>query len=143
MYRQLKRFQHHSVNDLGLTMSISAQVGDKTEEVDLIPNGSNIELTDENKNLFIEKYVETRFRGNLGSNIQSFQQGIFEIVPQHYLDNFNSTELYLLLNGDENINVEEWKRHTTYTGFDPHDLTIQLFWRVSNCCLQCLILLVC
>ena len=36
----------------------------------------------------------------------------------------------MLLSGPPEINVEDWRRNTEYTGYSPDDEIIQQFWEI-------------
>ena len=53
-----------------------------------------------------------------------------EVVNTKQLKNLEISDLELILNGAQEIDIQDWRSHTEYRGgyFDSHD-NIQLFWQ--------------
>ena len=95
-------------------------MSNKTKVVDLVPNGSNISVTDENK---IE-YINLRFKWIVATSISlqlgSLMQGLFSIIPKELISVFDHQELELLMCGIPDIDVQDWKIHAIYVGERDH-----------------------
>jgi E3 ubiquitin-protein ligase HUWE1 len=55
--------------------------------------------------------------------------GFFEIVPQSLVSIFTEQELELLISGLPDIDVDDWKSNTEYTGYNASSPQIMWFWR--------------
>lgn len=73
-------------------------------------------VTDANK----AEYAQLRLRHTLLDAVQQqlscLLQGLYEVVPQSLLSAFDFQELELLAAGLPEVDMEDWKAHTTYEG---------------------------
>ena len=70
----------------------------------------------------IQKRVEEQFN--------AFITGFNELIPAELVNVFDERELELLIGGIADIDVEDWKKHTDYRGYQEQDEVIQHFWKV-------------
>jgi hypothetical protein len=61
----------------------------------------------------------------------AFITGFNELIPADLVNVFDERELELLIGGIADIDVDDWKKHTDYRGYQEQDETIQNFWKVS------------
>lgn len=52
------------------------------------------------------------------------------MIPSDLVNVFDERELELLIGGIADIDVEDWKKHTDYRGYQEQDEVIQNFWKV-------------
>lgn len=55
--------------------------------------------------------------------------GFNELIPQELINVFDERELELLIGGMADIDVEDWKKHTDYRGYNPSDEVVGWFWQ--------------
>ena len=117
--------------DLGLTFSINEQVFGMTKvrTIDLIPNGANIEVTDQNKEEYVKLLINYKFSTSIQNQIHMINDGISDIIPLEWLRLFNEKELELLLCGNKQLDIRDWKKFTNYRDCTYKDKTIKHFWR--------------
>lgn len=96
---------------------------------DLIPNGRNIEVTNENKKEYVDLMVKWRIEKRIAEQFQAFKEGFHELIPQDLVNVFDERELELLIGGIADIDVDDWKKHTDYRGYTESDEVIQFFWQ--------------
>ncbi|KAK1750842.1 hypothetical protein QBC47DRAFT_406540 [Echria macrotheca] len=96
---------------------------------DLIPNGRNIEVTNENKKEYVDLMVKWRIEKRIAEQFQAFKDGFHELIPQDLINVFDERELELLIGGIAEIDVDDWKKHTDYRGYTESDEVIQFFWQ--------------
>lgn len=70
----------------------------------------------------IQKRVEQQFN--------AFISGFNELIPQDLVNVFDERELELLIGGIADIDVDDWKKHTDYRGYQESDEVIQNFWKI-------------
>lgn len=56
--------------------------------------------------------------------------GFNELIPADLVNVFDERELELLIGGIADIDVDDWKKHTDYRGYQESDEVIQNFWKV-------------
>ncbi|RYP03411.1 hypothetical protein DL764_005170 [Monosporascus ibericus] len=96
---------------------------------DLIPNGRNIEVTNENKKEYVDLMVKWRIEKRIAEQFKAFKEGFHELIPQDLINVFDERELELLIGGIAEIDVDDWKKHTDYRGYTETDEVIQFFWQ--------------
>jgi E3 ubiquitin-protein ligase HUWE1 len=113
-----------------LEPNVSAEniVFGKCEIVDLIPNGRNIEVTDSNKLEYVQLVAHHRMTSAIRSQIESFLDGFYDMVPPELITIFSPTELELLICGLPDVDVEDLHANTEYSSYQQGDKVIQWFW---------------
>lgn len=129
-YRSLKWICDNDITDiLDLTFSAEDERFGEIVEVDLKPDGRNIEVTEENKHEYVELISEWKISKRVEEQFKAFIDGFNELIPQELVNVFDERELELLIGGLAEIDVEDWKKHTDYRGYQENDQVIQWFWQ--------------
>jgi len=133
-HTHLKWLLDNDINDkeLELFFTYDCQLFGKLEQIELKPNGFKIPVTDENKEEYVRLTTEYRMRRAIQTQIEYFQQGLFEIIPKNWLSIFNHYEIELLISGLPQINLEDWKKNTEYVSYDENSPQIIWFWDWIN-----------
>lgn len=97
--------------------------------IDLIPNGRDIPVTEENKQDYVRLVVEYRLQTSVAEQMDNFLIGFHEIIPKDVVAIFDEQELELLISGLPDIDVTDWQNNTSYNNYSPSSLPIQWFWR--------------
>lgn len=84
---------------MDLTFSAEIQKFGRTEVMDLIPDGRNVAVTDENKAEYVRLVAHHRMTTAIRSQIDSFLTGFYDIVPPDLISIFSPAELELLICG--------------------------------------------
>lgn len=129
-YRSLKWICDNDItNILDLTFSAEDERFGEIVEVDLKPGGRDIEVTEENKHEYVEFISEWKISKRVEEQFKAFIDGFNELIPQELVNVFDERELELLIGGLAEIDVEDWKKHTDYRGYQESDQVIQWFWK--------------
>uniref|UniRef100_A0A914UPW8 E3 ubiquitin-protein ligase n=1 Tax=Plectus sambesii TaxID=2011161 RepID=A0A914UPW8_9BILA len=99
----------------------------KTHE--LKEGGTDIPVTEENKEEYINLLVEWRFNRGVEEQMKAFFTGFNSVFPLEWLQYFDERELELLLCGMQDIDVDDWQRSTVYRHYAPQSKQIQWFWQ--------------
>lgn len=130
VYNSLKWILENSIDGiLDLTFNVDDERFGELVVVDLKPNGREIEVTDENKKEYVELYTQWRIADRVQEQFKAFMDGFNELVPEDLVNVFDERELELLIGGIAEIDVEDWKKHTDYRGYQESDEVIQWFWK--------------
>lgn len=130
MYKSLCWMLENDITDiLYETFSVEEDRFGETVTIDLKPNGREVEVTNENKNEFVELKTEWIISKPVENQFRSFMEGFNELIPQELVQVFDERELELLIGGLAEIDVEDWKKHTDYRGYQESDEVIQWFWK--------------
>ncbi|KAK8094836.1 HECT-domain-containing protein [Apiospora hydei] len=129
-YKSLVWMLENDITDI-ITESFAVEddeFGVKTV-ADLIPNGRDIPVTEENKNDYVRLVVEHKLLKSVKDQMEHFLKGFHEIIPAELIAIFNEQELELLISGLPDIDVDDWKSNTEYHNYTPSSQQIQWFWR--------------
>ena len=75
--------------------------------------------------------TQWRFKRGVEEQTKAFLDGFNEVVPLNWLQFFDEKELELMLCGMQELNVNEWERHTVYRNYTRNSKQIQWFWQVQ------------
>ncbi|KAI8065072.1 hypothetical protein BDF21DRAFT_496674 [Thamnidium elegans] len=129
-YRSLMWILNNDITDvLELTFSTDDDRFGEVVTVDLIPNGENIDVTEENKKEYVNLVTEWRIHKRVEEQFKAFKEGFNQLIPQDLVNVFDERELELLIGGIAEIDVDDWKKHTDYRGYTEQDDVIQWFWK--------------
>ncbi|GLE06295.1 hypothetical protein PINS_up015542 [Pythium insidiosum] len=135
-YRNLTWLLNNDGADaLGLDFSVCEQVvmadgSTQTMVVDLIPNGRDVEVTDANKALFVDRKFRYMVFESVSSQLYALLKGVYEVVPPEMLMLFDAEELDYVLSGSDEIDVDDWERNSKWT-FDLEDHPVRKwFWEI-------------
>ncbi|CDO70815.1 hypothetical protein BN946_scf184801.g6 [Trametes cinnabarina] len=134
LYQGLIFLKHYQGDpeDLSLNFTVAEEEFGVTKTIDLIPNGSNIPVTRENRLQYIYLVAHYRLTKQIKKQSNAFFEGLSEIIDPKWLRMFNQQELQILLGGvDTPIDIDDLRAHTQYGGlYDDHEPTIEMFWSV-------------
>jgi E3 ubiquitin-protein ligase HERC2 len=100
-------------------------------EVELIPNGRSTPVTFNNRRRFAELALAYR-AGECDVHIAAIRRGLHSVVPKRALGLFSGPELETLVCGSSKIDIDLWKRHTEYQGWNKDDPAVKRFWEVME-----------
>ncbi|KAK4359158.1 hypothetical protein RND71_021387 [Anisodus tanguticus] len=137
-FKNLKWLLENDISDiLDLTFSIDADeekliLYERNEVTDyeLIPGGRNIRVTEENKQQYVDLVAEHRLTTAIRPQINAFLEGFSELIPRDLISIFHDKELELLISGLPDIDLDDLKANTEYSGYSPASPVIQWFWEV-------------
>ncbi|XP_042519571.1 E3 ubiquitin-protein ligase UPL1-like isoform X2 [Macadamia integrifolia] len=137
-YKNLKWMLENDVSEIpDLTFSMDADeekhiLYEKTEVTDyeLIPEGRNIRVTEETKHEYVDLVADHILTNAIRPQINSFLEGFNELVPRDLIAIFNDKELELLISGLPEIDLDDLKANTEYTGYTAASSVVQWFWEV-------------
>ena len=134
-WESLQWVLNNSIDGLDLleNFSVMRQEFGKQVETELIPGGKDTPVTDKNKELYVEKLVEWECGGAIKRQMNAVRQGFFDLIPENTIKVFTVEELELLLNGKEDIDVDEMKACSVYNGgYDLESGPCVFFWEAMQ-----------
>jgi ubiquitin-protein ligase E3 C len=146
LYQGLLKLKNYpgDVEDFSLDFTINDTVSlpDGTTQTltrELIPNGANTPVTNENRPLYVSYVARYRLQIQPYLQTQAFLRGLGEIIKPSWLSMFNQSELQTLIGGDSSeIDVDDLRKHTAYGGAYYREngatdhATIKIFWQVMK-----------
>jgi alpha-tubulin suppressor-like RCC1 family protein len=126
---------YNGVESLGLSFAVDDSFGKRHE---LIENGSNVDVTDENKRKYVYLYIDYLCNKIVEKQYKLFSDGFAALCHGPVLQSFHPSELDLLIGGSVNFKfgeeeLRELKGVTQYKNgyFEKHDV-VQMFWSVFD-----------
>ncbi|KAH6590315.1 hypothetical protein BASA61_005310 [Batrachochytrium salamandrivorans] len=126
----LKKYDGDVEKDLALNFTISENEFGMAKTVNLVPDGGNIPVTNENRIRYIYLTANYRLNIKIAKQCQAFFRGLSDLIDPNWLKLFNEEELQVLLGGSAvPIDIEDLSRNTVYSGvYDSQYPTIVMFW---------------
>ncbi|GAA5939453.1 E3 ubiquitin-protein ligase TOM1 [Sporobolomyces koalae] len=112
-----------------LNFSVERDEFGVVETIDLIPNGRNVAVTNENKGEYVRLIADQRLSIEIKDQMDALLKGLYEIVPKDLMQIFTERELELLISGLPEIDADEWRANTDLVGYSATDPIIGYFWR--------------
>jgi len=140
-YRNLKQLQGmaesgEDLEMLCLDFTTTTEVMGAKEEVELVKGGSNLEVTNDNFPEYVEACLKYKLMDCVKPQLNELLLGFFDVIPEPLLTIFDFQELELLMCGLPEIDMDDWKEHTEYSGeYDEiggDHPTCQWFWEVVS-----------
>ena len=119
--------------DLSLTFTVTSDDFGGNKETPLMPNGANIDVTNQNKHLYIGLVAKFYVYDRIREQSEAMMRGLFEVIDRSWLRLFNEPELQILISGasDGALDVDDMKAHAHYSGgYTSIDPSVRRFWSV-------------
>lgn len=104
--------------------------------IDLIPNGSEIYLDNDNLPEYLEACLKYRMLGRVKKQLNQLLLGFFDVIPEPLLTIFDFQEMELLMCGLPTIDMDDWMQETEYSGrfedVGPSADAVVWFWEVVD-----------
>ena len=115
----LKSYEGDIENDFSLNFTIIEENNGKSKFIELIENGVNINVDNNNKLLYIKKVAQYKLYYQFKNQIESFKRGLCHIIDEDILKLFTADELRQLITGfDKPIDIIDLKLNTRYGTFN-------------------------
>ncbi|KAL7038434.1 hypothetical protein ACKWTF_009577 [Chironomus riparius] len=82
--------------------------------VELVNNGRDIIVNEQNVYDYVRKYAEYRMIKTQEKALEAIRSGVFDVLPETALDSLTAEDLRLLLNGVGDINVSVLSNYTSF-----------------------------
>lgn len=131
LYQSLKWMKENDVSDLDMKFTFGSDEMDEAKDIPLIENGENVSVTNENKDLFIEKVIRYRLVGRIKEQTNAFVTGFHSLISKEELKMFNPSELDLIICGLPLIEVRDMMQFSKYEyPFSVDHPVVQRFFAV-------------
>lgn len=132
LHRGIQWMLQNDVEGLMYTFSVDVESFGEVSQRDLIPDGRNVDVTNENKHDYIKMITAWRTTERTREQQDSFNRGLYEIIPRELISIFDERELELLIGGIAEIDLDDLRRNTDYRNCSPADPQIKWFWEVME-----------
>ncbi|EDO46071.1 predicted protein [Nematostella vectensis] len=132
-YNSLNWILENDPEDLDLHFCVDEELFGILSVKDLKPNGSQTNVTNENKREYINLVIKWRFVSRVEDQMRAFMEGFCDLIPHNLIQIFDERELELLMCGLGEIDTVDWRKNSNYRG-EYHDkhIVIQWFWKAVN-----------
>ena len=91
-----------------------------SQEIELIPNGAHISVTNGNRPIYIMHLVNYLLNLRTYEQTKAFVRGLQSVFPEDYLGYFFPDEVELLISGGINeIDIDDLQANTVLNHFNP------------------------
>lgn len=102
-------------------------------EIELIPDGKNITVTKDNRQQYVDCYIDYLFNKSVEKQFTAFYRGFHKVCGGKILELFRPKELMEMVVGNANYNWEEFEKFAKYKGeFYRQHPVIDMFWSVFH-----------
>jgi len=96
-------------------------------DIELKQNGSKIKVTIDNLKEYIELSKSKRIK-EFKNSLEYLKKGFYSVIPYDILQVLTWPQLEEMVCGINKLNINEFKAHTIYEGFNDYDINIIWFW---------------
>ena len=136
LYKHLNFLREYEgdLGDLELYFRVTDEnrVTGQMTEIDLIPNGENVKVSNANKFRYIYMVADYRLNVRIKPQSDAFVNGFRECIPMNWLGIFNDRELNMLMSGgSKEMDVKDLVKHSKYlNGFSSSTKQVKWFWKL-------------
>ncbi|XP_070604106.1 NEDD4-like E3 ubiquitin-protein ligase WWP1 isoform X5 [Erythrolamprus reginae] len=130
-YNSLIWIRDNNIEECNLEMyfCVDMELLGKVTSHELKSGGSNLLVTEENKEEYIGLMAEWRFSRGVQEQTKAFLDGFNEVVPLQWLQYFDEKELEVMLCGMQEVDMADWQRNTAYRHYTRNSKQIMWFWQ--------------
>ena len=114
--------------DSNFTVSVD-KFGEKIT-IPLKPNGENIMINFENKNEYVELYLNWFFNESIKEFYNSFENGFYRVFDKKLSKILSPQELELIICGTQHLDFKELQNAVRYEDYDKNSITIKFLWEI-------------
>uniref|UniRef100_A0A8D0G975 HECT-type E3 ubiquitin transferase n=1 Tax=Sphenodon punctatus TaxID=8508 RepID=A0A8D0G975_SPHPU len=116
-----------------LNFTIAVENFGTTEIKELVPNGADTLVGKQNRQEFVDAYVDYLFNKSVVSLYDAFHAGFHKVCGGKVLQLFQPNELQAMVIGNTNYDWKELEKNTEYKGeYWAENPTIKIFWEVFH-----------
>ncbi|KAF9168570.1 putative E3 ubiquitin-protein ligase HTD2 [Actinomortierella ambigua] len=128
---QLQTFEGDVVEAYDRTFQVEYQSFGQTFTHDLVPDGANIQLTNENRNEFVKEYLKFYFTTSVARQFNAFRDGFHHVTLGSAIQFFRPEEVEQLVCGSPDLDFNALEQVTHYEGgFTARSRIIRWFWEI-------------
>ena len=133
LYKNLMFLKEYEgdAEDLCLTFTVTQDDFGGGGEIELIPGGKDIDVTDKNKMRYIHFVAKYHMSDRIKLQSEAFRRGLGDVIEASWLRMFNEQELQILISGvgSGDLDISDLKKNVRYSGgFTGIDRNVMNFW---------------
>ncbi|KRX01040.1 HECT-domain-containing protein [Pseudocohnilembus persalinus] len=115
----------NDINELDLTFSYDINKFGTIETIELVENGSNVIVTNDNKQQFVKLMAHYKMTDEIKEQIQKFIQGFYDVIPYKAIEHFDEKDFGMILSGIKQIDINEMKQFIGLQGYTQNSDQIE------------------
>lgn len=131
---QMLNWTDGDVGDIFMrSFQISYEVYGQVKTYNLVENGENILVTNENREEFVKLYIHHLVIDSINRQFTAFRRGFYKVCGGYALKMCRAEELELLISGSVELDYEELEKATEYDdGYSKDHIVIKNFWEIVH-----------
>ncbi|CAN8072825.1 unnamed protein product [Agarophyton chilense] len=135
--RSMRHLQEYEGNDVEEVFALRFEISYENlfgneVTVELKENGANTTVTNENREEFIELYVEYLINKSISTGFNNFAAGFSLMMNGPCLPMFTAEEIETLVCGEEKLDFAALRNSARYEGYDEKSTTVINLWQVLD-----------
>lgn len=131
LHQSLVWMLENDIEGVDMTFTADYEHLGKHEVIELVEGGSEIELTNANKEEFVRLMTEYRLKTQIREQIDAFCRGFYAVLPHEAIKIFKPDEFSLVICGVPEIDIDDMQANMSYSGrYDASSPTVQYFFNV-------------
>lgn len=134
LYKNLMYLKNYDgdAKELCLDFTVTEESFGKMHVIELKPDGKDMCVTNDNKLQYIHAMADYKLNRQILPLSNAFYRGLTDLIAPSWMKLFNASEFNQLLSGGKHdIDVDDLKNNTRYTGgYTEGSRTIKIFWEV-------------
>ncbi|KAL9983333.1 hypothetical protein ACROYT_G005487 [Oculina patagonica] len=128
--KELLEYEGDVEEDLCQTFQISYTVFGEVVTHSLKPKGDRIPVTKENRQEYVNLYVDYLLNKSIYQQFASFYHGFHSVCASNALIMLRPEEVEMLVCGNPELDMDALRKVTVYDGYTKNDPVIRYFWDV-------------
>jgi hypothetical protein len=137
LYANLKKLLDMNPDDIEymcLDFTTTQNLLGESVQISLVPNGEDKAVTGENLSVYLEMYFKYLMLERIKPQVIELLLGFYDVIPEPLLTVFDYQEIELMMCGLPTIDIDDWKKHTKYTGLfentKARTSACKMFWDI-------------
>lgn len=128
--KELLEYDGDVKEDLCQTFQISYTVFGEVVTHSLKPKGDKIPVTEQNREEYVNLYVDYLLNKSIYQQFASFYHGFHSVCASNALIMLRPEEVEMLVCGNPELDMDALRKVTVYDGYTKNDSAIRYFWDV-------------
>lgn len=128
--KELLEYEGDVEEDLCQTFQISYTIFGEVITHNLKPKGDKIPVTKENRQEYVNLYVDYLLNKSIYQQFASFYHGFHSVCASNALIMLRSEEVEMLVCGNPELDMDALRKVTVYDGYTKNDSVVRYFWDV-------------
>jgi hypothetical protein len=97
--------------------------------VPLIPNGEATPVTSQNRQQFVDQYVDWYLNRSIAEQFNAFRDGFWSVLSGHAITLFQPGEIEEMIRGSSELDLDSLQAVTTYDNCNSRTEVVEWFWQ--------------